>query len=109
MAEHTEDHMAQDQPHTDDHSHDHSDGGDHSDCEAAVSHLWDYLAGELDDVSMTTVTTHLERCSPCLEAFDFHAELKKVVAHKCSESMPSDLRSKLLEIAEGSGDPSGSA
>lgn len=83
---------------------DHTDSGhadgDHDDCQAAVSHLYDYLAGELDEVSMTTVTTHLERCSPCLEAFDFHAELKKVVAHQCSEKMPAELKAQLIEIVE---------
>jgi anti-sigma factor (TIGR02949 family) len=79
----------------------HTHDDPHSDCEQAVSHLYEYLAGELDDASMESVTEHLERCSPCLEAFDFHAELKKVVAHKCSEQMPSGLKHRLLDIAEG--------
>ncbi|MGI9577341.1 MAG: mycothiol system anti-sigma-R factor [Microthrixaceae bacterium] len=80
--------------------------GDHGDCEAAVAHLYDYLAGELDEDSMAKVTTHLERCSPCLEAFDFHAELKKVVAHRCSEQMPLELKAQLIEIVERGGGPS---
>jgi mycothiol system anti-sigma-R factor len=92
-------------------THDHEEPGDggHTDCEDAVSHLYDYLAGELDQVSMATVTEHLERCSPCLEAFDFHAELKKVVAHQCSEKMPDQLRTQLLHIVEQGPGPAGTA
>ena len=91
------------------HNHEEHGEGGHTECEDAVSHLYDYLAGELDEVSMTTVTEHLERCSPCLEAFDFHAELKKVVAHQCSEQMPDKLRTQLLEMVEQRPGPVGPA
>jgi len=77
------------------------EGGEHvheAECEDAVSILWEYLDGELDNVTMVRVREHLERCSPCLEAFDFHAELRHVVQHRCTESMPSDVRGRLLDL-----------
>ena len=91
------------------HDHESHADGEHTDCEDAVSHLYDYLAGELDEVSMSTVTEHLERCSPCLEAFDFHAELKKVVTAQCSEKMPDGLRTQLLQIVEQGSGPTDAA
>jgi len=43
------------------------------------------------------VEFHLQRCSPCLEAYDFEAELRKVIVAKCEESVPGDLRQRILE------------
>ncbi|MCP4436033.1 MAG: mycothiol system anti-sigma-R factor [Actinomycetia bacterium] len=80
-------------------THDHRADGD-PDCEGAVAQLYEYLDGELQNADMDTVAEHLQRCSPCLEAFDFHAELRRVVASKCAEEMPAELRSKLLHVAD---------
>lgn len=75
-----------------------ADHAHEAECSDAVSLLWEYLDGELDSVTMVRVREHLERCSPCLEAFDFHAELRQVVQDKCGESMPPEMRSRLLGL-----------
>jgi mycothiol system anti-sigma-R factor len=79
-------------------SHDHD-----ADCTDAVARLYEFLDGELDGATMKLVREHLEHCSPCLEAFDFHAELRAVVKEKCSEPMPADVRQKLLALLDQSG------
>ncbi len=39
---------------------------------------------------------HLDGCNDCLQAFDFHAELKQVIAEKCqNDEMPPDLLSRI--------------
>lgn len=68
---------------------------EHGDCTDAVERLYHYLDGELDEARMTVVRQHLEACLPCLEAFDFEAELRAVVARKCRESVPDQLRMRI--------------
>ena len=75
-------------------------------CTDAVSRLYEYLDGELDSDSLHLVEAHLHHCAPCLEAFDFEAELKRVIASKCSERMPADLKTRLIELLEGADRPS---
>ncbi len=75
-------------------------------CRQAVAELYTYVDGELDDVTRATITKHLDDCSPCLEAFEFHDELKTVVAQKCRASVPDELRARILAaITADPGDP----
>lgn len=68
---------------------------EHGDCSDAVERLYHYLDGELDEARVAVVRRHLEACLPCLEAFDFEAELRQVVASKCRESVPDQLRMRI--------------
>ena len=70
----------------------------HDDCDDAVAQLYAFLDGELDAQTVTRVEAHLRRCSPCLEAFDFEAELRKVVAVKCRDQVPDELRTRILTV-----------
>lgn len=83
---------------TGDSGHDHD-----AECAEAVARLYEFLDGELDGVTMAQVREHLQHCSPCLEAFDFHAELRVVVKEKCSESMPAAVRANLIALIDESG------
>jgi len=66
-------------------------------CEDALAELHRYLDRELDDHQRAEIETHLRGCSPCLEAFDFEAELKRMVAKGCQEQVPQSLRTRVLE------------
>jgi mycothiol system anti-sigma-R factor len=70
---------------------------DTHDCNDALSELERYLDRELDADTLTSIETHLRACSPCLEAFDFQAELRKVVARGCREQVPDALRTRILD------------
>ena len=48
------------------------------DCEQALRTLYHFLDGELTPDRRAVIQRHLDECSPCLEAFDFEAELKIV-------------------------------
>jgi mycothiol system anti-sigma-R factor len=66
-----------------------------SDCQEAIHTLYHFLDGELTEERRHDIQHHLEECSPCLEAFDFEAELKLVVARKCREQVPDALRDRV--------------
>jgi mycothiol system anti-sigma-R factor len=79
----------------DDHD-DHFDLG--VDCDEAVHTLYDFLDGELTAERKAHIQAHLEECSPCLDAFDFEAELKLLVARKCRDQVPEALRIRIAAI-----------
>lgn len=68
----------------------------HAECADAVERLYLYLDRELDDIRMADVQRHLEECLPCLEAFDFEAELRQLVARKCRDEVPDQLRVRIV-------------
>ena len=82
-----------------------NEGG--ADCEEAIHTLYHFLDGELTDERRYEIQVHLEECSPCLEAFDFEAELKLIVARKCRDQVPDSLRERVHQaLLEASKDPS---
>jgi mycothiol system anti-sigma-R factor len=66
-----------------------------SSCDDAVAELYTYLDGELTIERRLRITAHLDECGPCLKAFDFEAELRVVIATKCQERVPDDLRARI--------------
>ena len=59
--------------------HDEHAGHDHGNCDEALHELYTFLDGELTDDRRTRIRTHLDDCSPCLEVFDFEAELERFI------------------------------
>jgi mycothiol system anti-sigma-R factor len=73
------------------------------DCDDAVHRLYDFLDGELDDDRRAHIKQHLDECLPCLEAFDFEAELRMVIAQKCREQVPDHLRQRIFQALQQEG------
>jgi mycothiol system anti-sigma-R factor len=72
------------------------DACDGPDCRETIKELDLFLDDELSDAARSAIRHHLDGCVDCLEAFDFHAELKQVIAEKCRhDEMPSDLLSRI--------------
>ncbi|HUR17560.1 MAG TPA: mycothiol system anti-sigma-R factor [Acidimicrobiales bacterium] len=65
------------------------------DCGEAMHRLYHYLDGELDDIRRADIRSHLDNCLPCLDAFDFETELRAVIARKCRERVPDELRARI--------------
>lgn len=77
------------------------------DCNDALRELYEFLDGELTAERRELIREHVERCNPCLEAFDFEVELKQVIAAKCRVECPDELRERIAAaIAQESGRPS---
>ena len=67
-----------------------------ADCNETLRELQTYLDGELPEDMQYVVDEHLLECTDCMQAFDFHAELKLVIATKCkTESIPPALLGKI--------------
>jgi len=67
-----------------------------ADCNETLKELERYLDHELPQNVQHVVEQHLNGCVDCLQAFDFHAELKLVIAQKCStEPMPPGLLARI--------------
>ncbi len=72
------------------------------DCNDTLRELELFLDKELSDGARTTIHHHLEGCPDCLQAYDFHAELRTVIAAKChNDEMPPGL---MLKIEQCFGD-----
>lgn len=70
-------------------------------CDVALAELYEYLDGELDEASRQRIEQHLRECSPCLEAFDFEAEVRRLVADRCRDQCPEELRRRIQSAIEG--------
>lgn len=68
-----------------------------SDCNDALHELYEFLDGELTPERRDLIQHHITDCSPCLEMFDFQAELKIVISQKCREEVPPALKAKIAD------------
>ena len=76
-----------------------ADHHDHAtDCEEALAELYTFLDGELTDARRALIASHLENCNPCIEAYDFEAELRMVISTRCrSDEVPQTLRLRIAQ------------
>jgi mycothiol system anti-sigma-R factor len=73
-------------------------------CQEAIFRLYHFLDGELTQERRVEIQHHLDGCLPCLEAFDFEAELRIVIARNCRDEVPEALRERIAKaIVQESG------
>ena len=81
-----------------------------TDCNETLRELETFLDGELTPEARTAIHSHLDGCQDCLQAFDFQAELKAVIAAKCrSDEIPPGLLARIescFDLDTGGPDPS---
>ena len=65
------------------------------DCDDALHTMYHFLDGELTEETRAQIQAHLEACPPCFEGFDFEAELRIVIAKKCCEQVPDELKARI--------------
>jgi anti-sigma factor (TIGR02949 family) len=66
------------------------------DCNETLRELEQFLDQELSDEAREVIHAHLGGCEHCLEAYDFHAELRTVIASKCrNDEMPPGLLTRI--------------
>lgn len=80
------------------------------DCNETIRELDAYLDGELPDDVREHIHAHLDGCMDCLQAFDFHAELKRAIHRKCSnDELPPGLLGRIERCFDDDFDPGGPA
>jgi mycothiol system anti-sigma-R factor len=75
-------------------------GESDGDCRETIERLYHYLDGELTDERRIEIKRHLDECPPCLNAYDFEAELRQVVADRCRDRVPDSLRDRIHQAIE---------
>ena len=66
------------------------------DCNETLRELEQFLDHELSEETKDAIHAHLGGCDHCLEAYDFHAELRQVIAAKCrNDELPPGLLAKI--------------
>ena len=69
-------------------------------CDDALHELYGFIDGELTVEKRQAIQQHLDDCPPCYEAFDFEAELRTVIKHKCVDSVPDSLRQRIADAIQ---------
>ncbi len=67
-------------------------------CDDLLHELHDFLHGEVTEEKRSKLERHLDDCPPCLETADFQAHLRQVVAKRCCEEVPADLRARVVAL-----------
>ena len=68
------------------------------DCEQILREVYPYLDAALSDAAREEIQLHLDECLDCLHVYDFHAELRLIIAKKCREqSVPPGLLSRVKD------------
>ena len=68
------------------------------DCEQILRELEPFLDQELSPEEWQSVHAHINGCLDCLHVFDFHAELRIVIAKKCrQDALPPGLLARIEE------------
>jgi len=80
-----------------------------ADCGETIRELEAFLDSQLAPEIRAGIEAHLGGCNDCLQAFDFHAELRMVIREKChSDEMPPGLMARIElcfnEDFDGDGD-----
>jgi mycothiol system anti-sigma-R factor len=68
------------------------------DCNETLRELEQFLDRELSSDARDAIHAHLDGCTHCLEAFDFHAELRQLIAAKCGhDELPPGLLARIQQ------------
>jgi mycothiol system anti-sigma-R factor len=78
------------------------------DCEQMLELIHHYMDQGLPQWRMRAIARHLDDCPPCMQGYQLEVYFRTVVATKCQEQLPLDLRQR-IENALGCLPPPGAA
>jgi mycothiol system anti-sigma-R factor len=65
-------------------------------CDETLAELYTYLDGELTVEIRERIKVHLDDCPPCGDIAVFEVELRRVIASKCIDRVPDELRARII-------------
>lgn len=74
------------------------------DCQEFHLQVFTYMDGELSVIEQRSVTLHIEVCPSCAQVLAYEVRIREVVAQRCCESAPEEMRDRVLR-ALGLADP----
>ena len=66
-------------------------------CDETIERLYFYLDGELTEQRRIEISRHLDMCGPCVGAYGFESELRRVIANRCKDHVPDSLIERVAE------------
>jgi len=72
-------------------------------CDETIERLYYYLDGELTEQRRIEIARHLDLCGPCVGAYGFETELRKLVANRCQDHVPDALRDRVARALQDEG------
>jgi len=70
------------------------------DCDKTYVRMYRYLDGEITVWRRWRITRHLVKCPPCANGYDFEIELREVIATRCRDTVPDDVKRRIAEAIE---------
>lgn len=67
------------------------------DCEESILRIYSYLDGELTVLVRQEIKRHLDECPPCSSGFCFETELRALVAQRCRDEVPPELKARIAK------------
>jgi mycothiol system anti-sigma-R factor len=71
------------------------------DCDKAYRRMYRYLDGEITVIRRWRITRHLGKCPPCAKGYDFELVMRQVIATRCRDEVPPELKRKIAEQLQG--------
>lgn len=68
-----------------------------TDCEHALTHLYEYLDSEMTPQDEHRMRAHVAHCAPCLAELSTEELVKQLVKRSCAERAPAGLRLRIHE------------
>ncbi len=66
------------------------------DCEQMLQLIHHYMDGGLSQWRHRAVTRHIDACPPCAHEHHTNVQVRRVVAMKCTEEAPNELRMRIF-------------
>jgi mycothiol system anti-sigma-R factor len=66
-------------------------------CDETIERLYYYLDGELTEQRRVEITRHLDLCGPCVGAYGFETELRRVISNRCRDHVPETLIARVAD------------
>lgn len=65
-------------------------------CHEVRVQVFTYMDGECVEAESIELRQHFEGCGPCARMLAFEVRIRQVVATRCCESIPADVRDRVL-------------
>ena len=69
-------------------------------CREALHRVYHFLDGEMTPEVRDQIARHLNKCAPCLRAYGFETEIRRIVADKCRDKVPAELKTRIAAVID---------
>jgi len=73
-------------------------GGKNINCREVLHSVYHFLDGEMKPERRDQIARHIDKCAPCLRAFGFETEIRRLVADRCRDKVPDELRIRIAAV-----------